>query len=150
MTIRKATANDITALVLLLKGITNVFRISLGDEIIDEYIDSGFAEELINDNLHDIVIGLDNSELVGFSICKGAVIKLFMVKFNNDIKDITQCFFSMVCERLLCEYDCINISVFEEHIFPSEFFVKNGFIKKGIEFDTSEQLLRTDYFKQRS
>ncbi len=149
MTIRKATAEDTAALVILLKKITNVFRIYLGNEIIDDYINSGAAEELIKDNLTDIIIGLENNDFIGFCICKGAHIKLFMVKDNKKIIDLMQSFFTMICDHLFSEHDCIKLSTYAEHVFPSDLFIRNGFSKKEIKFDTSEQLFRTDYIKLR-
>ncbi len=150
MTIRKATRGDTAALIILLKEITKTFRIYLGDETIDDYIYSGAAEELIKDNIADIVVGLDNNDFIGFCICKGAVIKLFMVRDSNNIRGLANSFFSMICDYLFCEYDCITLSTYAEHVFPSDFFVRNGFTKKGKEFDTSQQLLRTDYIKIRN
>lgn len=105
------------------------YRSFLGDDAVNEFINSGASDQYMLENLSDMSVAILKDEIVGVCVCKENLIDLFMIKSSMHNMGIGRMFLKMMTQELLKTYINVRIESFEDNQKANLFYEKNGFEK---------------------
>lgn len=148
--IRKATDHDKEILILLSrKTISTNFPSFIGNEAVQEFINSGMADKEITDNIDETIVLEQNDEIIGLSIWKDNLLHLFMVDPNYQGSGAAGYFLEHISDVKLQEYEELYLECFENNLRANSFYKKCGWKIVGKELDREEGWYRFLYKNQR-
>lgn len=111
------------------------YRSFLGDEAIDGFIESGAADQIVEDSIHHAFVILAEGYLVGFCVCQENLIDLLMIDHASHRKGLGTQLLNHCEQRLFKTYDELKLESFEPNNKANSFYKKNGWIEREIYFD---------------
>ncbi len=132
-TIRKATANDKSAVIALGRKIVDVYeRTHLGDEMANEYIGSGACDRDLSAIYGNATIILDGETVIGFLFTHENEIQGLSVDVPYWGKGIAQKLIAHASQNLFKDYEEIQLECFVTSPRANKFYQKMGFVNSGI------------------
>ncbi len=132
-TIRKATDADKTAVLALGRKIVDVYeRTHLGDEMADEYINSGACDRDLSAIYDNATIILDSETVIGFLFTHENEIQGLSVDVPYWGKGIAQKLIAYATQNLFKGYEDIQLECFVTSPRANRFYQKMGFVSCGV------------------
>lgn len=125
--VRKAINKDKEILIdISRRTINSNFRIFMGDEAVDGYIDSGMADEEIISNQENTYVLEINDIIVGLCVWKENLLHLIMIDPEYQKNGAGYYFIEQVTSEKLKKYDDVYLECFENNIEANKFYNKCG------------------------
>lgn len=129
---------DIDRLIALSRQtISACYRVFLGDQIVEEFIDSGSADEYIRENIQHCSVIVSDGNIVGYSVVKDNLIDLMMIDHRFHRRGFGRQLLRHVEERLSGTFDELVLESFEGNEQANSFYRKNDWDEAKRFFDES-------------
>ncbi|MBT5072465.1 MAG: GNAT family N-acetyltransferase [Kordiimonadaceae bacterium] len=106
----------------------------MGDEKVDGFI-SGPCDAYIEGGLEDMYVITVSGTVRGFSVIKGNLVELMMMKHEDHRKGWGSTLLSAMEEKLFESHSEIVLDSFENNHKTNQFYLKNGWKNTATEFD---------------
>lgn len=149
--IRKAVLQDADTLKTIARRTIDAnYRLFLESEGVDRFIESGASDAIVEENIGDSWVILSNSQIVGFSICKGNLIDLMMIDHDYHRQGYGTTLLNYCEKRLLKTFDEIKVESYEGNEKANNFYRKNGWSEITRIFDELTGVNKIIFIKRSS
>ena len=147
--IRKARSGELDTIQAIARHtIDTNYRAFLGEEGVDWFIGSGASDEYLRDNLDDCWVLLEQNEIIGFSVCRDAIIDLMMISTEQHRRGFGTTLLGH-CERLLFRKEReITLESFEGNEKANGFYRHNGWQQVDRLFDETSGVYKLIFTKR--
>ncbi|MCG2712506.1 MAG: GNAT family N-acetyltransferase [Candidatus Omnitrophica bacterium] len=146
--IRKSTIDDLEQIQkIACRTIDINYRSFLGDKGVDWFIESGAAEQYLQDNIVDCWVLESDNKIIAFCVCKGSLLDLIMVETEFHRKGYGSELLKY-CEQVMFSYfEEIKLESFERNEKANNFYRKHGWIQKEKIFDKASNAYKLIFTK---
>jgi len=150
MLIRDAVAADIEPLTALTRRtIDACYRSFLGDQAVDEFIDSGDSGRYVADHLESCSVLQRDKTAVGLVVCAEECIDLLMVDHLAQRQGYGTSLLAHVEQSLFRRYDELWLESFEGNANALAFYAKNGWTESSRYLDEGSGFTKVRLTKRR-
>ncbi len=133
--IRKATVTDVDALKEIARRTIDAnYRSFLSDEGVDWFIENG-SDQYVEENIDDCWVILNDSQIIGFSVCKENLIDLMMIDNDYHRQGYGTIILKHCEQHLFSTFSEIKLESFEGNEKANNFYLKNGWLEVEKRFD---------------
>jgi ribosomal protein S18 acetylase RimI-like enzyme len=134
--IRPAMRADIDSLITLSRQtISACYRVFLSDQVVEEFIDSGSADEYIRENIQNCLVIVSEGNIVGYSVIKENLIDLMMIDHRFHHCGFGTQLLRHLEEKLSGTFDELVLESFEGNEQAHSFYRKNEWSEEKRFFD---------------
>ncbi len=149
--IRGAEPEEAAALVALAhRTILRCYRPFLGDAVVDGFVEGGFIERYLEENVGNCVVLVDESEIVGLAIALGKTIDLLLIDPDRQRRGLGSRLLGHVEAHLFHDWAELLLESFEANRPANDFFRRNGWTEAGRFVDEDSGLPKLRFRKVQS
>ena len=149
--IRKAVKTDTVPLIdLSRKTIDANYRVFLGNDAVDEFINTGSIDQYVADNILYCSVVMDKERIVGYSVCRDNLIDLIMIDNDFHRRGFGSHLLRHSERELFQTYNEITLESFKGNHNANNFYQKNGWQAKNAFFDNSSGAEKVVFTKHKA
>jgi len=146
--VRAAEAADVAILIgLSRRTIGASYRSFLGDEAVDDFIDSGDADAYVREHLAQCWVVIDDGSVVGFAVCVDATIDLMMIDESLHRRGLGRTLLSWIETMLFRDHNELRLESFAENRVANLFYSAHGWAETDRYVDTETSIHRIVFTK---
>ncbi len=148
--IRKAIIQDAAPLKnISRKTIDLNYRSFLGDEGVKWFIESGASDQYIDENIDNCWVIVNDSKIIGFSVCKGNLIDLMMIDHTYHRQGYGTTLLKHCEDHLFNSFNEIRLESFEGNVKANNFYYKNNWVEIERKFDKMSNVNKITFIKKK-
>ena len=125
--IREALPADLPELVAISRRTIGAsYRIFLGDEAVDRFLDSGAADRYVEEHLGDSSVILLDGTIAGYAVCLDNAIDLMLIDYPLHRRGLGTELLRRVEQVLGARYAELRLESFEANAPANAFYLKSG------------------------
>lgn len=98
----------------------------LGVQTTKTYVDNGASDGEIDNNIHDMYVGLYDNEIVSIAVLHDDLLHMLMVKYRYQKRGFGGTMLSFAEKKMFEYYDVISLETFEDNAPTIAFYEKHG------------------------
>lgn len=103
----------------------------LGAKTTKTYVDNGASDDEIDNNIHDMYVGLYDNEIVGIAVLHDDLLHLLMIKHKYQGSGLGGAMLAFAEDKMFENYDVITLETFEDNTPTIAFYSKHGWQVAG-------------------
>jgi RimJ/RimL family protein N-acetyltransferase len=125
--VRKAENHDVGILVSMARRVADTYnREFLGDEVIDEFINSGACDKEVLDNLEKMYVLLYEDRIIGYCVLHDNWVKAFLIDIEYHGTGAAKYFLTELTQKMSGQYESLHLECFEPNARAIAFYEKFG------------------------
>lgn len=126
-TINFVETKDVFSLIeLSRRTIRENYSSFLGKELVENFIESGMADNEITSGLKDMLVLKNENEIIGFCVWKEELLHLLMIDPKYQGKGLGTYFLSEMSKEKKKQYETLYLESFEKNLKANHFYEKNN------------------------
>lgn len=122
-----AEKKDMSALIELSRRVIREnYSVFLGEELVENFIESGMADDEVISNFETVLVLKNEEEIIGFCIWKEELLHLLMIEPKYQGKGAGTYFITEMCREKNRKYSNLYLESFEGNSQANNFYEKNG------------------------
>ena len=146
---RNAQASDLSTLQRIARGnIDTHYRSILGDEGVDQFINSGASDRYIESTIGGCTVMHDGKDILGFAVCQDNLLALIMVDLATQGRGCGKALLRHCEQELLQHFEQIKLESFEGNTRANQFYERNGWSLSHRQQDDSSGVQKYIFLKR--